>query len=57
VGSYTVLASGVSRATTWAFEPDLEALQDLERNIEINQLASLVSVYPIALGPVDGEVR
>ncbi len=56
VGSYTVLASGVCRATTWAFEPDLEALQHLKRHIEINELDSLVFVYPIALGQADGEV-
>ena len=55
-GSYTVLASGICGATTWAFEPDPEALQHLKRNIEINDFGSLSTIYPVALGAFDGEV-
>ncbi len=56
VGSYTVLASGVCGATTWAFEPDPDTASHLRRNIEINGLDSLVQVHEVALGPTDGEV-
>ncbi len=56
VGTYTVLASGVSRATTWAFEPDPSAVHDLSRNVEINKLGGRVEIHAVALGPSDGEV-
>jgi FkbM family methyltransferase len=56
IGSYTVLASGVCRARTWAFEPDPNTLHHLKRNIAINELDSLVTVYECALGPTQGEV-
>ena len=56
VGTYTVLASGIARAQTWAFEPDEEAGRDLVRNIEINGLGSLVTLHAVALGRTDGEV-
>lgn len=56
VGTYTVLASGVSRATTWAFEPDASAVHDLSRNVEVNKLGDRVEIHAVALGPTDGEV-
>jgi ribosomal protein L11 methylase PrmA len=56
VGSYSVLASGVCGATTWAFEPDPEAASTLQRNIEVNRLESLVTVHHVALGSEPGEV-
>jgi FkbM family methyltransferase len=56
VGSYTVLASGVCRASTWAFEPDPNTLRHLNRNIEINDLGALVTVYQCALGFEQSEV-
>jgi FkbM family methyltransferase len=56
VGTYTVLASGVCRATTWAFEPDEQAGRDLARNVEINGLGDRVTIHAVALGPSDGEV-
>jgi len=56
VGSYTVLASGVRRATTWAFEPDPDTLRHLKRNIAINDLAALVKVSECALGAKQGDV-
>jgi FkbM family methyltransferase len=56
IGSYTVLASGVCRAATWAFEPDPNTLRHLKRNIAINELGGLVTVYECALGPTQGEV-
>jgi FkbM family methyltransferase len=56
VGTYTVLASGVRRARTFAFEPDPQTAVRLRRNIEINRLESLVTVHEVALGPAEGEV-
>ena len=44
VGTYTVLASGVCRATTWAFEPDAAAVHDLARNVEVNRLGGRVEI-------------
>jgi FkbM family methyltransferase len=57
VGSYTVLASGVREATTWAFEPDPITAQHLQRNIAVNGLGGLVTVHEVALGPSDREVK
>lgn len=56
VGSYTVLASGVCHARTWAFEPDPDAARDLARNIEVNGLGDRVVLHQVAVGPKDGEV-
>jgi FkbM family methyltransferase len=56
VGSYTVLASGVCRATTFAFEPDPTTVQHLRRNVAINSLDRLVTIYECALGSTDGNV-
>lgn len=56
IGSYTILASGVCRATAWAFEPDPSAVRSLKRNIELNDLNSLVTAYELALGGAEGEV-
>jgi FkbM family methyltransferase len=55
VGSYAILASGVCRATTWAFEPDPNAVRGLKRNLAINNL-DLVTVYELALGDAEGEM-
>lgn len=56
VGSYTVLASGVRKATTWAFEPDPDTIGSLRRNVDLNSLRSRVVVHEMALGETDGEV-
>jgi FkbM family methyltransferase len=56
VGSYAILASGVCRANTWAFEPDPNAVRSLRRNVAINDLDELVTVYELALGNADGEI-
>ena len=56
VGSYAILASGVCRANTWAFEPDPNAVRNLKRNLAINDLDELVTVYELALGNADGEI-
>ena len=56
VGSYTVLASGVAGARTWAFEPDPGTCRDLARNVAVNGLGAKVVLHQVALGPEDGEV-
>ena len=56
VGSYTVLASGVARATSWAFEPDPDTVEYLKRNIAVNRLKGLVKISECALGATYGRV-
>jgi FkbM family methyltransferase len=56
VGSYTVIGSGVCRATTWAFEPDPDTVRYLRRNVAINGLENLVTIYERALGRDAGEI-
>jgi FkbM family methyltransferase len=56
VGSYTVLAAGVRRAKTWAFEPDPVTVGHLNRNIALNGLVDRVTVHQLALGPSEGTV-
>ena len=56
IGSYTILASGVRRATTWAFEPDPDAVRTLKRNVALNGLDDRVIIHEFALGDADGEV-
>ena len=52
----SVLASGVCKAITWAFEPDPQAVFHLKRNIEINGLHELVIVHDFALGATERNV-
>lgn len=54
VGTYTVLASGVCGASTFAFEPDPNTASRLRRNIELNSLGDRVEVYECALGAERG---
>jgi FkbM family methyltransferase len=54
IGSYTILASGVCRAKTVAFEPDPKAFAALSRNVELNELSSLVTLNQCALGARSG---
>ncbi len=56
VGTYTVLASGVCGARTWAFEPDPVTAQRLARNIEINAIGDLAVVHEVALGRTEATV-
>jgi FkbM family methyltransferase len=56
VGTYTVLASGVCRAVTYAFEPDPDSMRALRRNIAINSLGEFVAVHALALGDRHDEV-
>jgi FkbM family methyltransferase len=56
IGSYSVLASGVCRARTWAFEPDPIAAENLKCNVRLNHLENLVRVHECALGTRQGEI-
>jgi FkbM family methyltransferase len=56
IGSYTILASGVRRAMTWAFEPDPGTVSALKRNIDLNNLSDRVVVHELALGDRDGKI-
>ena len=56
VGSYTVLASGVAGARTWAFEPDPQTCRDFARNVAVNGLDPKVVLHQVALGAEDGEI-
>ena len=55
VGSYSVLASGVRRARSWAFEPDPQTARRLARNIAVNDLDALAAIHQCALGDSEGE--
>jgi FkbM family methyltransferase len=57
VGSYTILASGVVRCHTFAFEPDPLTAAALERNVNLNQIANLVEIRVAAVGERHGIVR
>jgi FkbM family methyltransferase len=57
VGSYTVLASGVTGCRTVAFEPDPTTAAALERNIILNKISEQVELRISAVGDRDGEAR
>ena len=57
VGSYTILASGVVRCPTVAFEPDPLTAAAFERNINLNRIADLVEIRITAVGERQGIVR
>jgi hypothetical protein len=56
IGSYTVLASGVCKAKTFAFEPDPDTICHLKKNIDVNKLNELVTVYECTLGANPGDI-
>jgi FkbM family methyltransferase len=57
IGSYTILASGVKGARTFAFEPDPVTFVALWRNVTLNGLGSIVTVRECALGPGQGRIK
>ena len=56
IGSYTILASGVCRACSIAFEPDPDTFAALSRNIVLNGLSATVKSKTCALGAEPGAV-
>jgi FkbM family methyltransferase len=57
IGSYTLLASGVCKAKTIAFEPDPQTMALLRRNINLNDLHRHVLLEEATVGAEDGEVE
>lgn len=57
VGGYTVLASAVTGARSIAFEPVLETYMELQRNVRLNDIESLVQCHCCALGETAGVNR
>lgn len=50
VGAYTILASGVSKANSIAFEPALSTFKILEANMQLNHLKERVICQNIGIG-------
>lgn len=57
IGSYTILASGVRRSRTIAFEPDPVTFAALSRNVALNGLGALVESQECALGRRIGKIE
>ncbi len=57
VGGYTVLASAVAGARSIAFEPVPETYAELQRNLRLNNIESLVQSHCCALGEASGVER
>lgn len=56
VGSYTILASGVSNSHTIAFEPVPSTFDILEKNVILNKLSSLVKLENAGVGKEIGKL-
>jgi FkbM family methyltransferase len=56
VGSYTVLASGVSGASTVSIEPIQTTFKSLQKNVQINNIENLVTTKNIGLGKEEGKL-
>jgi FkbM family methyltransferase len=56
IGSYSILASAVCGARTYAFEPDPDTVRALKINIAANELGARVTVIEAAVGDQSGEV-
>ncbi|MEF2551978.1 FkbM family methyltransferase [Aurantimonas sp. A2-1-M11] len=57
IGSYTILASKVTSAKTYSFEPDPVSAAHLATNVTLNGVNDLVQVHQIALGAESGHAR
>ena len=55
-GAYTILASGVKRAKTYAFEPVPSTYKRLLRNIALNDISTLVTPMMCAVGATPGRL-
>jgi FkbM family methyltransferase len=54
IGSYTILAAGVRKTETIAVEPSSNTFRKLKRNIDYNNINTIVSAYNIGLGSDQG---
>jgi FkbM family methyltransferase len=50
VGAYTIHASAVARAQTYAFEPSHAGIQSLRGNVDLNHIADRVNIEADAWG-------
>lgn len=57
IGSYTVLAAGVARATVMAFEPVPSTFERLMDNVHLNRLMGRTACRNMALGEHEGNIR
>jgi FkbM family methyltransferase len=57
VGSYTVLAAGVSKARVVSVEPITKTFKLLQDNIRLNTIESLVEIKNVGLGDRAGELN
>ena len=57
MGSYTILASGVSGARSYSFEPVPSTFERLQANIELNGLTDRVVAINAAVGGQPGELQ
>lgn len=56
IGSYSLLAAGISGARVIAFEPDPDTASRFWRNIVVNGLEATVTLHEVALGEHEGVV-
>lgn len=57
IGSYTVLASGVCKASTVSIEPIPNTFKALQKNILLNNIESIVAAKNIGLGKENGKLE
>lgn len=57
VGTYTVIAGGVCRAKTFAFEPVNSTYNSLLQNIKLNDIHNKVNALNIGLSDFEGDVE
>ena len=56
VGSYTILAAGVCRASVLSFEPVPKTYNFLKGNISVNNVEELVTTFMAAVGSAKGSI-
>jgi len=57
IGSYSILASGVAKARSFAYEPAPATIRHLQDNVFLNRLGDLVTIRAAALGSTPAVVR
>jgi len=57
VGTYTILASGVIGARTFAFEPSPDAFLKLNKNFELNKISERITALNIGLSSSSGRMH
>jgi FkbM family methyltransferase len=57
IGSYTILASGVNKATTISIEPVPSTFYYLQKNVELNALANRTILWNAAAGAHNNKIK